>query len=82
MRADQLRSFRIVTSLSSISSHSYNQQAGERNAIAMVLNGWEINVYPGAIIYALQPLPQPNASSAIAASEEILSTRRCNFTGY
>jgi len=64
----------------------------------MALNGSGINVYPqiaGAIIYALRPLPQPNASSAITASEEstlsihfsakspvrILATRRCNFTG-
>ena len=73
MRGEQLRSFRKVTSVSSISSHSYNQQAGERTTITMALNELGKNVYPhiaGEIIYALRPLPQPNASSAITASEE------------
>jgi len=99
MSGDQLKSFRQVTSLSSISGYSYNQQAGDRNTITMALIGSGINVYPqitGATIYALRPLPRPNASSAITASKEstlsinfsmkfpvrLLSTRRCNFTGY
>ena len=54
---DYLKSYGKVASLSSISIHSSNQQVGEMNTKAMILNGSGKNAFPqiaGAIIYALR----------------------------